>query len=76
MKDAKPSRKECLHTAIGFLVYLGATNFLMAFYWQATMPGSVYYCTDAFGMDYLFPGSWVHGDWVYTADVEATGKKE
>ena len=46
-------------TASFFFVFV-ACIFGCSLLWQACFPGRIYHCTDSVGLDYLFPGDWVH----------------
>jgi hypothetical protein len=47
----------------------------MTIVWDLALPGRIYYCTDHVGMDYLNPGSWVHGDAELVEDVAAASSR-
>lgn len=66
--QAMRSIAKCLLKTLFALVLLAIP---MSIAWDSTFPGKIYYCTDDIGLDYLIPGSWVHGEIEYVDDVSA-----
>jgi hypothetical protein len=45
-----------------FAAALAIMTIISTAVWQEVVRETIYDCTDAFGFDYLQPGTWVHGD--------------
>src|ERR1700761_6810183 len=61
-------RLSYLHGFI-FVLSLVIAEIAATIVWNTYVDGQLYHCTDEVGLDFIFPGNWVHGDYIYVPDV-------